>query len=100
MKSQLLFILLFGIILSSCSKNLSYFTKDIQDEIGDILFTVVNISRKLGFDAETCLRKTIGKFEYRFHKIEEHHKENNEDIAESSLEKLDEIWNNTKKKDI
>ncbi len=72
----------------------------IQNEIGDILFTVVNISRKLGLDAETSLRQTIGKFEDRFHKIEEYHRENNEDITKSPLEKLDEIWNLAKKNDL
>jgi len=64
----------------------------IQDEIGDILFSIVNISRKLGFDAESSLNRTINKFEKRFRKIEEYHEKNNQNIHESSLEKLDEIW--------
>jgi tetrapyrrole methylase family protein / MazG family protein len=69
----------------------------IEAEIGDIIFTVVNLSRKLGFDAETCLKRTIKKFEQRFKKIEKYHKANNHNIHESDLEKLDEIWEMAKK---
>ena len=73
---------------------------EISNELGDVLFTVVNLSRKLENDAESCLRKSIRKFSDRFHKIEEYHHRNKEDINQSSMEKLDEIWNNTKKRDI
>ncbi len=65
---------------------------EMENEIGDMLFSVVNISRKLGFDSESSLKKTIKKFETRFKKIEEYHHKNKLNMLESSLEKLDEIW--------
>jgi MazG family protein len=70
---------------------------EMINEIGDIIFSIVNVARKLGFDAETSLRRTIKKFETRFKKIEEHHNKNDKNIHESDLEKLDEIWNIAKK---
>jgi len=57
-----------------------------------MIFSIVNISRKLGFDAESSLNRTIRKFENRFRKIEDYHRENNQNMQDSSLEKLDEIW--------
>jgi len=64
----------------------------VENEIGDMIFSIVNISRKLGFDAESSLNRTIRKFENRFRKIEDYHRENNQNMQDSSLEKLDEIW--------
>ena len=74
--------------------------KEIQNEVGDMLFSIVNISRKMGFDAESSLKKTIRKFERRFKMIEKHHHDNQKDINESSLEQLDEIWDIAKKSEL
>ncbi len=71
--------------------------ENMQDELGDMLFSIVNISRKLGFDSESALKRTIKKFETRFRKIEEHFRKNGKNMLESSLEKLDEIWDIAKK---
>jgi MazG family protein len=65
----------------------------LEGEIGDLLFATVNLARHFEIDAELALRKTIEKFESRFKKIENYHTENNLNIYESSLEKMDEIWN-------
>jgi MazG family protein len=70
---------------------------EVESEIGDMLFSIINISRKLGFDAESSLKRTIKKFERRFKKIEEYHHKNNKNMQESSLEQLDEIWELAKK---
>lgn len=70
---------------------------EMEAEIGDLIFSIVNVSRKLEFDTESALRRTIKKFETRFKYIEEHHKKNNLDINESTLEQLDEIWEMAKK---
>lgn len=64
----------------------------IEDELGDVLFTVVNLSRKLGVDSETALSRTIKKFERRFKKVEEIYKEEKRDMHASTLEQLDEVW--------
>jgi MazG family protein len=65
---------------------------NIEDEIGDVLFTVVNLSRMLGFDSETSLTKTISKFERRFRQVEERFKNKPHSMQESTLEELDEVW--------
>lgn len=69
----------------------------IIGEIGDLLFTVVNYARKRGIDAEAALMKTAGKFFKRFRAIEKHHLDHNENIYDSSMEKLDDLWETTKK---
>ncbi len=71
--------------------------EEMQDELGDMLFSIVNISRKMGFDTEAALKRTIKKFESRFRKVEEHYQKNNENMLDASLEQLDEIWEIAKK---
>lgn len=66
--------------------------EEMQNELGDMLFSIVNISRKLGFDTETALRRTIEKFDRRFRKVEEYYRKNNKNMLDASLEQLDEIW--------
>jgi len=71
-------------------------SKEIKDELGDIFFSLVNISRKLGFDAESVLNAASGKFSGRFRKIEEHHGNDHKKMQQTSLEKLDELWEKVK----
>lgn len=71
--------------------------KEMESELGDIIFAVVNIARKSEIDAESALKKTIKKFRNRFQQIEKYHKDKDLDIKESSLEELDEIWEASKK---
>ncbi len=73
--------------------------KEMENELGDILFSVVNIARKLDIDSETSLRKTIKKFENRFKKVEKYFNENKIDMKKVKLEKLDEIWEIAKKEE-
>jgi uncharacterized protein YabN with tetrapyrrole methylase and pyrophosphatase domain len=63
----------------------------IKEEIGDLLFTIVNISRFLKTDPEDALRSTIEKFIHRFSYIEKH-----ADIKNASLETMDKLWNDIK----
>lgn len=77
----------------------AYENKDIeemQNELGDIIFSIVNIARKSGFDTESALRRTIKKFERRFKKVEKHFNSNGKNMLDASLEQLDEIWEITK----
>ncbi|MFO8145537.1 MAG: nucleoside triphosphate pyrophosphohydrolase [Candidatus Syntrophosphaera sp.] len=69
----------------------------ISEELGDMLFTLVNLARKLHIDAEGALKRTTRKFHKRFHYIEEHYRQNKEDINEASLEELDSVWDLAKK---
>jgi len=62
----------------------------IKDELGDLLFSVVNLSRKLGIDAEAALNGTTAKFYRRFRYVEEQYKTG--DIHNASLEELDCHW--------
>ena len=72
---------------SRISKN-----EGIDEEIGDVLFTIVNLSRHLGYDADSSLKKSTEKFSKRFKKIEKDLKTKNIKIEDLSLEELDEIW--------
>jgi len=68
----------------------------IEEELGDLLFTAVNLSRKLGIDAETALSGSNRKFERRFRKVEEIYKTRKAVMHDSSLEQLDEVWESVK----
>lgn len=71
----------------------------IKDEIGDLLFTIVNIARYRHIDPEESLRDMLAKFIYRFGKIEENAAETGRDINDMSLEEMDQIWNAAKNKE-
>ncbi|MCR4290195.1 MAG: nucleoside triphosphate pyrophosphohydrolase [Candidatus Scalindua sp.] len=68
----------------------------IAEEIGDLLFAVVNLSRFLKLDSEDLLRKSISKFTGRFQKVEMRVAALGKTIEECSLGELDGIWNEIK----
>jgi tetrapyrrole methylase family protein/MazG family protein len=65
---------------------------EAADEIGDLLFTVVNLARKQGIDAETALRATCQKFRFRWAEMERAAAERGEDVADLSLEEQERLW--------
>ena len=65
---------------------------NIQEEVGDLLFTVVNLARHLDMDAETCLRQASAKFENRFRKVETHYQEQNRQIRDIQEPELEALW--------
>ncbi|MCP4145290.1 MAG: nucleoside triphosphate pyrophosphohydrolase [bacterium] len=67
-------------------------TDNIQEEVGDLLFTVVNLARHLDMDAETCLRQASAKFEKRFRKVETHYQKHNKHIRDIPEQELEDIW--------
>ena len=71
--------------------------KDIQDELGDILFTLVNLSRFLKIDPEDALRLTSEKFTRRFKYIEQQLAKTGRTFKQSSLEDLEALWQQAKK---
>jgi MazG family protein len=71
--------------------------ENIEEEIGDLLFVVVNLARKLDIDAETALKKTNRKFRQRFKFIEKELKSDGKNLEDSSLEEMDALWNKAKK---
>jgi tetrapyrrole methylase family protein / MazG family protein len=70
--------------------------ENIEDEIGDLLFVVLNLARKLDVDAETALKKTNRKFRQRFGFIEKTLKEKGKSLEESDLAEMDALWNQAK----
>ena len=66
---------------------------NIKEEIGDLLFTCVNIARHAGFDAEEALREGNDKFISRFSKVEHAAEAKGINIQELSSKELEELWN-------
>lgn len=69
---------------------------EMREEIGDLLFVLVNLARKLGVEPENALKKTNRKFRKRFEFIEEELKLKNKKLEESNLEEMDALWNKSK----
>jgi XTP/dITP diphosphohydrolase len=70
---------------------------DIEEEFGDLMFSLINYARFLSIDAETALELTNRKFIQRFTKMEEAVGLSGRQMAELSLTELDAIWNTVKK---
>lgn len=71
----------------------------IKEEIGDLLFAVVNLARKLGVDSEEALYGANGKFITRFGKVEQLAGERGIEMNAENIEILDKIWNEIKTND-
>jgi len=69
---------------------------NIGEEIGDLLFVLVNLARKLDIEPETALKKTNRKFRRRFKFIEDELKSSNRDLTEAGLTEMDALWNKAK----
>ena len=68
----------------------------IEDEIGDLLFSVANLARHLGIEPEAAIRGTNARFERRFHHIEETLRADNRTPGDASLDEMDSLWNEAK----
>ena len=68
----------------------------IEDEMGDVFFSLVNLSRFLKVNAESALERTNKKFMSRFTKMEEHAKMENKFLHDMTLEEMDALWNKIK----
>lgn len=64
----------------------------LEDELGDLLFTCVNLARKLGADPETALRRTITKFERRFRAVESAAAADGNSLKDMDIDQLEEMW--------
>lgn len=69
----------------------------IQDEIGDLLFTLVNLARFLKVDPEQALRKTNARFRRRFAHVEERIAASGNAFSETPLERMEEFWQEAKR---
>ncbi len=70
----------------------------LEEELGDLLFSVANLARKTGIDPEVALRRATGKFSARFRKLETVLNERGLRFEESSIKELDAIWEEVKAK--
>ncbi len=82
----------------SASRGKNGINEELENEIGDVFFALVNYSRFLKVNPENALRKTNSKFIKRFNYIEKRLKENGKKINDSNLEEMDDYWNESKKK--
>src|SRR5512135_1822397 len=73
-------------------------TEEIEDELGDIFFVLVNISRFVGINPEDALRKTISKFISRFRYIEMAAADRGKKLSDMTLSEMDALWDEAKKK--
>lgn len=71
----------------------------MEDEVGDLLFVMVNIARYLSLDPESALRKTNRKFRQRFQWVEARLHEQGKKPATSSLEEMESLWQRSKQEE-
>ncbi len=72
-------------------------SKEIEGEIGDLIFSLVNLCRFYNITAEDALRQTTSKFIERFQYIERKLSERNSSVQKASLEEMDKLWDEAKK---
>jgi len=68
-----------------------------EAEFGDLLFTLVNVARKLGMNPEDALRGTTGRFEARFRMMEEAARADGRTLKDLPLQELDQYWDAAKR---
>lgn len=71
----------------------------IEEEIGDLLFTIVNAARFLGVDPEQALRRTNAKFRARFAEVENGLAAKGKDFRQTTIEEMEELWQQAKAKE-
>lgn len=69
----------------------------VREEMGDLFFSLVNLSRFLDLEAEEALARAVDRFLKRFHHIEKTLGERGRSLAGASLEEMDALWEEAKK---
>jgi nucleoside triphosphate diphosphatase len=69
----------------------------VRDELGDVLFAIANLARKLGIDPEQALRGTNHKFQRRFQRVEAGLAQQHKTPEQATLEEMDSIWEQAKR---
>ncbi|MEJ2068713.1 MAG: MazG nucleotide pyrophosphohydrolase domain-containing protein [Deltaproteobacteria bacterium] len=70
--------------------------QELREELGDILFTLVNLARFIDVDPEDALRRVTNKFAGRFRYIEKRLHEEGKDPDEATLAEMDALWEESK----
>ncbi len=71
---------------------------EMENEMGDVIFSFINYARFIGVDAETALESTNRKFIHRFMQMENVAKTMHKNLAEMTLQEMDAMWNEIKKR--
>jgi len=71
-------------------------TERVGEELGDVMFSMVNVARLRGVDAEDCLRRATVKFTRRFREVEAEMRAVGRKVSEASAEDLDQAWESVK----
>jgi nucleoside triphosphate diphosphatase len=74
-------------------------TEELVNEIGDLLFAVVNVARKVGVDAENALIDATSRFQRRFEAVEDALTDRGKTPATSTLEEMDALWDDVKRRE-
>ena len=69
------------------------------DELGDLLFTLVNVARQLKIDPEDALRQMTQRFARRFRHIEDHAAHSGRAVSDLTLAEMEAVWQATKEKE-
>jgi ATP diphosphatase len=69
----------------------------LADEVGDLLFVLANLARKLHLDPETCLRQANDKFTRRFNGVEQRLATEGKSPADASLSEMEALWQEEKR---
>lgn len=69
----------------------------VREEVGDLLFTAVNLARKLGVDPDAALAQTNAKFRRRFGALEERLRDGGKELGKVDMETLEELWDEAKR---
>lgn len=72
-------------------------TKEMEDELGDLLFALVNVGRFIEVNPEDALRKTVIRFISRFHYIEKELAKQGKDLGTATLDEMEQLWDTAKK---
>lgn len=83
---------------SASEEGLTNYHKKVEEEFGDVLFSLINYARFLRVDAENALEVTNKKFTRRFIQMEEEATRSGKTLADMTLIEMDSIWNNIKKR--
>lgn len=70
--------------------------ESIKHEIGDMLFSVANLSRLLDINPEEAAKDAVDRFIKRFHAMEEHFKTQGKELSQCTMEEMDEVWEKVK----
>ena len=70
--------------------------RDMEEEVGDLLFSIVNFSRFIKVNPEDALRRTIDKFDRRFRHVERRLRDQNRSPQDATLEEMDGYWDEAK----